>query len=727
MSTNAGGEGAAVRPPVKLHDAESPVWGRVPPIEVTGEPRAVAGGVDLPTSAGTLRVTLHEFGVRLRVTPAGPRPDGAGPAPEAYGMLVAEPASLPAAFESTTVLHASGSLDPAPATRISAGDLVLVVGHAPLSFAVTRGGRRVQGSPTDGHFVRRWRVPPFARLPDGWLVSLDLGPDTRVYGLGEKWGRLDHRGELIRSYNRDALGVNGEWSYKNAPYAWSPDGWGALVHTVAPVTHGVGYAPWSQRAYVLHVQDAALDLFLFTGASGAEQLAQYTALTGRAPVPPLWSLGVILSKAYYRTADEILQVAREVREKRMPCDTITFDGRAWQDTDTRFAFEWDPKRYPDPKPTIDALKALDFRICVWEYPLISEQNRLHGELAAKGWLLKDARTGGPYHFEWDLEPFGQVLTPLPASGLLDFTHPEAYAYWRDRHRELFELGVDMIKADFAEQVEEHMLAHDGSRGDMLHNSYALLYNRCVYEAAERWAKHGPFLFSRAAWTSQQRYPSQWGGDPQADWGGLSANLRGGVSWGLTGAPYYATDVGGFYGDQRDPLLYVRWAQASVYSAHMRLHGIGPREPWSYGPEAERAAFAALELRYRLIPYLQLACEQASTTGLPVQRAMVLAFPEDRAAWAFENQFMCGDDLLVAPCTNPEGTVEVYLPAVPGGWVRFPCGSERYDGGRVHRFVLALDETAVFARAGAEIPLGPAVQHTGELGGTARVERFWKAG
>ena len=354
------------------------------------------------------------------------------------------------------------------------------------------------------------------------------------------------------------------------------------MHTVAPVVHGVGYAPWSQRAYGLKVDDEALDLFLFDGANGAQILGQYTGLTGRAPPPPLWSLGLILSKAYYRTADEILAVAREVRDRGMPCDTITFDGRAWQDTDTRFAFEWDPSRYPDPAGVIAQLKALDFRICVWEYPLVSVRNPLFAELAAKGWLLKDDRTGEAYRYQWDLEPFGKVLTPLPESGLLDFTHPDAYAYWRDRHRELFEIGVDMIKPDFGEQVEPHMVASDGARGDALHNVYALLYNRCVHEAASLYAKDGGFLFSRAAWAGSQRYPSQWGGDPQADWGGLAASIRGGLSWGMTGAPFYATDVGGFYGDQRDPVLYVRWAQASVFSAHMRLHGIGAREPWSYG-------------------------------------------------------------------------------------------------------------------------------------------------
>ena len=684
-------------------DVEAPNWGRIPPVNVTGAPVAGADGVvTFPTDAGPLRISLLDVGARLRL----------GPDVRDYGILLREPEPLPVRVEAVE-----------GGTRLVAGDRVLDVGHAPLCFAFSVAGRLVQSSPTDGHFVRRFRLPPFARLDGAWFASLELGHETRVYGLGEKWGGLDRRGQLVRSYNHDALGVNAEVSYKNAPFAWSPDGWGAFVHTVAPVVHGVGFAPWSQRAYGLTVDGDALDLILFDGGNGAQVLGQYTALTGRAPVPPLWSLGLILSKAYYRTADEILAVAREVRARGMPCDTITFDGRAWQDTDTRFAFEWDPSRYPDPKRVIDQLKALDFRICVWEYPLVSVRNPLFAELAAKGWLLKDARSGEAARYQWDLEPFGKVLTPLPESGLLDFTHPEAYAYWRDRHRELFELGVDMIKPDFGEQVGSHMVASDGAQGDALHNVYALLYNRCVHEAAGRWANDGGFLFSRAAWAGSQRYPSQWGGDPQADWGGLAASIRGGLSWGMSGAPFYATDVGGFYGDRRDPLLYVRWAQASVFSAHMRLHGIGAREPWSYGPEAERAAMAALELRYRLLPCLWRAVEQASATGLPVQRAMALACPEEPESWAFDHQFFCGDDLLVAPCLDPSGRVRVYLPE--GEWRRFPDGAA-LEGGRCHELGLALDELAVFARRGTEIPLGPAVRHTGELGAAPVTSEVWRA-
>ena len=684
-------------------DVEAPNWGRIPPVRVTGAPMPNDdGSVSFATDAGTLRVALLESGARLRL----------GPDARDYGVLLRQPPALSARVESIE-----------GGTRLVAADRVLEVGHTPLSFAFTVAGRTVQSSPTDGHFVRRFRLPPFARLGNAWYASLELGHDTPVYGLGEKWGRLDRRGQLVRSYNHDALGVNAEVSYKNAPFAWSPDGWGVFVNTVAPVVHGVGFAPWSQRAYGIKVDEDSLDLFVFDGANGAQVLGQYTALTGRAPPPPLWSLGLILSKAYYRTADEILSVAREVRRRGMPCDTITFDGRAWQDTETRFAFEWDPSRYPDPKSVIDELKALDFRICVWEYPLVSVRNPLFGELAARGWLLKDLRTGEACRYQWDLEPFGKVLTPLPESGLVDFTHPDAYAYWRDRHRELFELGVDMIKPDFGEQVEPHMIASDGSQGDRLHNVYALLYNRCVHEAAARFARDGGFLFSRAAWAGSQRYPSQWGGDPQADWGGLAASIRGGLSWGMTGAPFYATDVGGFYGDTRDPLLYVRWAQASVFSAHMRLHGIGAREPWSYGAEAEGAAMAAFDLRYRLLPYLWRSVEQACATGLPVQRAMALACPDEPEAWAFDHQFFCGEDLLVAPCLAPSGRVRVYLP--DGEWCRFPAG-EPLPGGRVHEFSLAPAEMAVFARRGTEIPLGPAVTHTAGLGRTPPVESVWRA-
>ena len=676
-----------------VFEPEQPDWLDLPWVEVTGPARVLAdGAVALESSVGTLEFSLLESGLRLRV---GRRRE------LDYGLLVTAPAPVPPSVNSS-----------AAQSRIEAGDDLLVIDHSPFAFRYERSGRVVQHSPSDGHFTRRFRLPPLAQVGEGWFLSLELRSDEPVYGLGEKWGRLDKRGQLLRSWNRDACGVNEEISYKNTPFAWSPRGWGLFVHTPSAVTHGVGYAPWSQRAYGVLVEDAELDLFLLDGEGGADLIRNYTDLTGRSPLPPLWSTGVILSRAYYRDAGEILAVAREVRERGMPCDVMTFDGRAWQDTDTRFAFEWDPDRYPDPAPVIAELKALGFKLCVWEYPLISVRHPWFQEFADKGWLLTDRRDGEAWRYHWETRVFGPVLTALPESGLVDFTHPEAYAFWRDAHKPLFDLGIDMIKADFGEQVDDdNMVAHNGESGRALHNVYAHLYNRCVYEAAERYGPSGAFLFSRSSWTGCQRFPSQWGGDPQADWGGMAGSIRGGLSWGLSGGPFYATDIGGFYGDQRNDELYVRWAQAGVFSAHMRLHGIGPREPWSYGPEAERAVLAALALRYRLLPYLRATMQQSVATGLPVQRPMVLAFPEDRAAWAFDDQFMFGADLLVAPCLDSGGAVEFYLPA--GNWHRFPAGNT-LQGGRVHRLTLALDEMAVFARAGTRIALAPEVQSTLQL-------------
>jgi alpha-D-xyloside xylohydrolase len=687
-------------------DWNAPNWNAIPPVSIAADAavQIMGDAVRLSTTAGELIVTLHAQAARIRM---GAKRDNA------YAMLAPPPEPL--ALE----VRSEGG-----ATLVVAGSLTLTIGHEPLTFSLSRDGAPVIGPPTDGHFGRQYRLPPVAQVHGGWFVAFDLASATAVYGLGEKWGRLDKRGQKIRSFNEDALGVNAEVSYKNAPFAWSPEGWGVFVHTPAPVTHGVGFAAWSQRSYGLVVEDDALDLFLLAGDDGAALIGAYTDLTGRAPVPPAFSLGVILSKAYYRTADELIAVAKEVRARGMPCDTITLDGRAWQDTDTRFAFEWDPTRYPDPAKVIAELKALNFRICVWEYPLVSVKNPLFDEMAAKGWLLKDRRTGKAYEYDWAQDGFGPVLTPLPRSGLVDFTHPDAYAFWRDQHKALFDLGVDMIKADFGEQVEPDMIASNGETGHALHNVYALLYNRCVYEGAELYSKDGGFLFSRDGWIGSQRYPSQWGGDPQADWEGMIGNIRGGLSWGLTGAPYYATDIGGFYKDRRDDVLFVRWCQAAVFSAHIRLHGIGPREPWSYGDKAEAAATAALKLRYRLLPYLNAAMHEAAATGLPVQRAMVLAFPGDRAAWAFEDQFMFGPSLLVAPCYRPDGRVTVYLPA--GDWRRFPDGAV-FEGGRVHHLTLALEEMAVFGLAGVQIPLGPEVQHTGELGGGWPVEAYWPGG
>ena len=611
--------------------------------------------------------------------------------------------------------------------RIANGDTCLIIESAPLRFTLQKAGKTILNSITDQHFRGRTRLPSVG-LQEGsgsrrWCASWALQSDTAVYGFGEKFGPLDKRGQLVRGRTEDALGVNTELSYKNIPFCWSPDGWGLLAHTPGVVRHGVGYPQWSHRTYVLEVEDDALDLFIFTGEPSVI-LDRYTELTGRPALPPLWSYGMWLSRAYYKVPQDAIDTAAELRRRQIPCDVITLDGRAAWEVKIRFSFEWDKSRFygPDtnPKKILGQLRAFNLKVCVWEYPCVSIHNPLFKDLEDKGWLLKN-QAGKAAVFDWVKDPtddpFGKVLTPLPPSGLPDFTNPAAASFWADSHNQLFDDGVDVIKTDFGEQVEDDMVAHNGDQGRRLHNVYPLLYNQCVWEATRRYnAANGrgeAMVWGRDGFIGSQRFPMQWGGDPQTDWEGMAASIRGALTYGMSGVPYYATDVGGFYGAQQpDAELYLRWTANGIFCSHFRYHGIGEREPWALGPEAEAIAKKLLAFRYRLIPYMVGASEQAARTGLPLMRAMPLAFPHDRLARSFEGQYLFGDALLVAPIIQPGGSVQVYFPAGET-WVDLESG-EHIEGGQLRVIQRTLEQLPAWGRVGHMLCLGRAVQHTGEI-------------
>jgi len=687
-------------------------------LEVEGSLGTSATGASFATSTGDmLDVAAYGGGAfRLRLGP-NTRPD--------YGLLVGR-------AQPCTVTQP----EPGLWTFVN-GDATLELRSAPLRIRVLWQGNPVLTSITDEHFRGWTRLPTFGRSQRGglWTASVALQSGEAVYGLGEKFGPLDKRGQLIHSQVEDALGVNTGLAYKNTPFAWSPGigggAWGTFVHTPGMVTHGVGHPDWSHRSYAVVVDDEALDLFVFAAATPAGVLDAYTALTGRAPRVPRWSLGLWMSRAYYRTPEEALAVAQKLRERRIPCDVLTLDGRAAWRVETRFDFEWDAERFPDPPATLAAIHAHDLKVCVWEYPYVSIHSRLFQQLAQRGYLLKTIQ-GDPYVFGWDTapgtSPFGDVLTPLPESGIVDFTNPEAFAWWRDAHRALFADGVDVIKSDFGEHVPDDAVAYNGDWGRRLHNVYPLLYNHCVFEATRKYQREEarpPIVWGRAGWAGSQRYPIGWGGDPQSDWEGLAASLRGGLSWGMSGNPYHSSDIGGFYGAaQPTAELYVRWLQASVFGSHMRMHGIGEREPWLFGPEIEAICRKWLAFRYRLIPYLETVIATATASGLPVMRAMPLAFPGNALVREFDTQFMCGDALLVTPIVREGGYVDIALP--PGGWYDLNT-RQRLAGRQVLHYRAKLDQFPVFAREGYALPLGRAVQHTGEIDAARPLELLWVFG
>ena len=656
------------------------------------------------TLAGDLEVSAYSSSMlRMRFL-TSPQPD--------YGILYSPAEDLP-----IEVLKISKGYS------ISTGSLRLELINGPMQIRFFNNNRLLLQSVTDRTIEGHLRFSSFAKREDSWLVSLALDNEEPIYGLGVKWTALNRRGQLIHSWNEDATTVNSELSYKNTPFAWSPEGWGLFVHTPSKVSHGVGYPQWSHRSYILQVFDQDLDIFFIATDTPAQMIERYTHLTGRTAAPPRWSYGMWMSRAYYRTAEITLEVAHELRKRKIPCDVMLLDGRAWHTMEDRFDFTWDESRYPDPADFVKQLRDLGLRLNLWEYPYLSTRNPLFNELAAKGYFLKNP-DGTPYIHRWFPWPDDKIWPHLMPSGIIDFTNPEAYAWFRDQHKPLFDIGVSVMKTDYGEAVPPDVIAFNGDRGSRLHNVYTHLYNQCAYEAAEMYSQDEPMVWGRASWAGGQRYPVQWGGDPQSDWEGLAACIRGGQAWGMSGGPLFSHDIGGFAVGNPEPELYIRWAQAGIMASHTRFHGLGEREPWFYGPEAEEIVRKWLNWRYQLIPYLQACTLEAQQNGMPVMRSMVISFPKDWIAWQFDQQYMLGGSLLVAPVVLPGGKVRYYLPK--GRW--YDIWRQTWvNGPEIFEEKVPMDWIPVFGREGTILPLGPIVQHTGELKKDLDIEQVWSFG
>lgn len=675
------------------------------PIEAISYLEKLPNGARFSALGVALDVSFYAPGVVRLQLDAQDKPD--------YGLL----SRLP---DDTLVVNVSETQH---GYQIESGDVALELLTSPMRVALKLGDQSLLESVTDRTILGKLRWSPFARNDSAWLASFALQSGFPVYGLGEKFGPLDRKGQLIDSWNEDATTLNSELSYKNVPFAWSPKGWGIFTHTTGRVVHAVGYPQWSHRSYILKVQEKGLDIFLFAARTPSEMLEKYTTLTGRTKELPRWSYGTWMSRAYYKTSEDILDVSKKLRDHRIPCDVLVLDGRAWHKMDSRFDFRWDEERYPDPVEFVTQLRKNNFRLCLWEYPYISVKNPLFNKLAQKGYLLK-TQEGKPFIHNWLPYPFDSIYPHLQPSGIIDFTNPEAYQWYLEAHKPLFDVGVSVMKSDYGESIPENVVAYNGDTGSRLHNVYSLLYNQCVYDATRRYSSDGAIVWGRAGWAGSQRYPIQWGGDPQCDWEGLAASIRGGLSYGMSGGPFYSHDIGGFAVGDPPADLYIRWAQAGVMMSHTRFHGVGQREPWVFGEKAETILKEWLSWRYQLIPYLQACAQEACINGLPIMRAMPLAFPDDPLAWGFDEQYMFGPSLLVVPVLNPESKVRFYLP--DGEWYDLWNG-DRIEGSLLIERTVPLDYIPIYGLGGTMLPLGPAVQHTGELKPNIHLAEVWQFG
>jgi len=524
-------------------------------------------------------------------------------------------------------------------------------------------------------------------------------PDEHFWGFGEKFTDLDKRGRQIEMWHYDAYGVHTERAYKNVPFFVSSRGYGLFVDSIKRVNFDM--AASNNSAFTVVVPDSALDYYVIAGPDPKEIISRYADLVSHPILPPKWAFGLWISSGFQRDSqEEVVRRARSIREHGVPCDVLHLDCY-WQRFGRWSEMLWDEEMFPDPEAMLREIKAMNFRVCLWINPYIGTESERFLEADEKGYLLKD-RNGTSYVAGL----WGDFHPPV---GIVDFTNPEAVAWFKGLLRPLLRQGVDVFKTDFGEGVPADSRAHNGMTGEDLHNLYPLLYNDVVAEVTAEETGRAGMVWGRSTYAGGQRHAAQWGGDPNCTYGGMASTLRGGLSMAACGHAFWSHDIGGFHRDPT-PELYVRWAQFGIFSPLSRAHGMSTRLPWDYGEEALRLFRDYAWLRYRLLPYIYTYASIAAEKGLPLMRPMFLEFHDDPNTFTMDLQYMLGAELLVAPIYNPEGRRPVYLPE--GRWVDF--WTRKVLQGPKNVLVEApLERLPLYVRADALIPTVEPSEHTAE--------------
>lgn len=604
------------------------------------------------------------------------------------------------------------------AAEISDDDDWLTLNGGELKLRLDRTAWSMTVSPRDGRavFEQRWddrqirgavTLPTgFSRRPDGRVEFhevFSLEPDEHVYGLGEHFGSFDRKGQRIVSWTRDPVGaLTSTVCYINVPFLISSRGFGLFLHHHSKITYELGNPALQTGAF--RVADPYLDYFFIYGPSPKEIIERYTELTGRPSVPPRWSFGVWWSRCMYRDREQVEAVVERLRELDIPGDVIHLDplwlrGRKEKRLDG-CNFEWDEEAFPDPPGFINWLGERGFKLSLWEIPYVYNDSAMAREGEQKGYFARD-REAGPAR---PLENPEETL-------LIDFTNPEAVRWWQDKHRAYLRMGVAAFKPDYGEAVPPEATFWDGRGGEQVHNLYPLLYNKAVHEVM-REERGEAMLFSRSGYAGSQRYPINWTGDAPCTWGGMAATLRAGLSLSMSGITMWSHDIGGFWNPRLfqppDPTLYIRWAQFGLLSSHARFHGVRGREPWYYGEKAVEVVRDFAKLRMRLLPYIYSLAEEAAKLGMPVVRPLLLEYHDDPVAATVDYEYLLGPDLLVVPVMNPNGRALVYLPE--GDWRDW--WTDEIARGPAHiQLDVPIERLPLYARAGATLPMGPAIDHT----------------
>lgn len=502
-----------------------------------------------------------------------------------------------------------------------------------------------------------------------------LSPGERIYGCGESFTSLNKVGQKVNISVVDPQGPETDGMYKPVPFYFSNRGYGIFMHTSAPTTADFGASYIGAQR--LFMGDETMDFFVFFGEP-KEILDKYTNVTGKSPMLPLWTFGTWMSRISYFSQKEGLEIAHQLRANRIPADVIHFD-TGWFGVDWQCDYEFAKDRFKDPVGMLKTLKKDGFHTCLWQLPYFTPKNRYFHELVEGGMAVRNAN--GTLNYE---------------DAVLDLSNPKTVSWYQDKIAHLIKQGVGVIKCDFGEAAPYDGLYASGKTGFYEHNLYPLRYNKALWEAVKaNSADHEGIIWARSAWAGSQRFPLHWGGDAATNEigsVGMMGDLRGGLSFGLSGFSFWSHDMGGFVTQSPDD-LYRRWLPFGFLSSHTRAHGAPPTEPWLIGKDFTDAFRANAEMKYQLMPYVYAQAKDCSEKGLPMVRALFVEFPHDAGAWLVEDEYMYGSQLLVAPLLESGSSRTVYLPK--GKWIDYQSGKV-YEGGYQEISIPTAQEVKAYA-------------------------------
>jgi alpha-glucosidase len=575
----------------------------------------------------------------------------------------------------------------------------------------------------------------FAYSETALYFTRALASKERIYGLGERTGDLNKRGQSFPIWNIDPPKHHTdatETMYTSIPFYIGFDqgtatAYGVLIDATSRVEMDMGKTNETEAR--ISVQGDSLVVYFFTGPSPAHVMRQYTELTGHMPLPARWTLGYHQCRWGYVTQQQVLDVARRLREGRHASDAL------WLDIDYMRGyrnFTWNPETFPEPEQMLQTLHEQGFHLVTIVDP---------------GTKIDDTYTVYQEGMRQDMfcrYPDGKLFEGSVWPGLCvfpDFSQQRVRAWWGNLYQPLLAQGVDGIWNDMdepsltnfsmheapLEELEEktmnnaviHRAGGNESMGpdgptvthEQFHNAYGMEMARASYEGLLRLRPNTrPFILTRSGTAGIQRYAAVWTGDNTSWWEHIGLAIRMCLNLGMSGVPFVGADIGGFWEPSNGELL-VRFAQMGAFLPFCRNHnalGNPEQEPWAFGEPYESAYRRAIETRYALLPYLYTLFHEASVNGSPIIRPLYFHYPNDEQACDTQTAFLVGDSLLSAPVLEEGATRRsVYLPK--GQWFDYWDGTE-YTGGATSEIAAPLDRWPLLVRGNSILPSGPVLQY-----------------